>query len=593
MKRAHAAVAIVAALGIALLLLKSLTVDDRTPARPSAVVASPSAPPPLQPALGSPRGAHEVAPTGSPVTTRELAAVESGSAPRARARVVRGRVLGRDGKPFAGARVAFCGLKTVNGEPPPIDDAEARAHARLPLEVRCVGDPIDRPFLLGAGTTGADGTFELVLERPFPEGEAFGLGATGREEERLLFASETHAGGSTAEVKDGVLELGDLTFEYFATELSLYVRSSERAIEGAEVELIEGTGEWPERSLLKTDVFGRARFEILTETAVVVRAPGFVTAEFPIQPLEDGGVHEREVVFERDAPVSGRVTDEHGAPVPRVPLELHFHEPKLPETFRDQPASCARTDEDGRFQLAGAPSRAEVFVLAHPERPDLCNGSPVSAFAPSTDVSIVLLAAGSLRVEYEETPAATEEHKHWMPGMPPWECFQVERSGPRGWEVVHAKTQLESDASALLFQRIPAGRYRVAGKPVALVAPITPVEVSVSAGLEPARARVQLDLSRRTPRGRVVTSSGSPLAKVEVGVSKTGRIEDADWVITRTSEGGTFVVGDLPHEPVVLHFRKAGFMPASQAVPVGATELGDVILAEDPTQSGSPSSTNK
>ena len=68
----------------------------------------------------------------------------------------------------------------------------------------------------------------------------------------------------------------------------------------------------------------------------------------------------------------------------------------------------------------------------------------------------------------------------------------------------------------------------------------------------------------------------------ELGFSRTGRVEHAAWERETNRSNGDFSVSGIPGLPWHVHFRKAGYRPATLVIDVARPELPDVVLVREP-----------
>lgn len=580
--------------------------------------------PPRAVAVGAdPAKVASVASTATNDAASGAASKKAGASPEGKHRLV-GKVVDADGRPVAGAKVAFLGhdpstagpglgknLQVTRrakagagpgavgpggapklalaggpqGLPPPLDfEKDIQRAVATSLALRHLAE-------LAATTTADDGTFSFFVPtstNAAPGGPMGGPGTTvgmklggasmamASFADTLVSARVEKAGTTLAAEKplEGVLDAagqedaGTVVVTAIPS-LTVAVRSGGNPVEGAQVRFVDaGTDE----ASAATDRTGVARRATASPSVLVtVSKAGFAT-ERRQAVLREGDVR-LDVELTPSATLSGVVLGPDGRPLAGVPITAD--EPDAPTVLlaRDQKAACATaTDDQGHFTLDGlAPGRA-YDVTAKPADPGVL-GAELTVTAPAPDVTINLGAAGSLVVEITATGDAGREARDGWPGLDP-QMLQADGT----WH--HADGDRSASGNRVTFARLVPGTYRVKVQPIAF-APVTTQPVTVAGG---ATATVPLELRRgRDVTGRVVDSSGKPLAHAHVG-----RGDQGFFVMLMAGDDARFKLSGFSDEASKIVVQAPGCVGREVVVQPGVTDLGDVVLEAAPATEAPP-----
>ncbi len=186
---------------------------------------------------------------------------------------------------------------------------------------------------------------------------------------------------------------------------------------------------------------------------VVVEADGFVPrvagyAQFDQQPRW----HSYDCGLSRSAPVSGRITDEDGKPLPGVDIRLDNVLPASGGRYESPHEYKFQTDDDGRFRADLVPVGTASIWLHKPGycRPGL--GEPIAT--PKADVELSMIRSSRVRVTVDFTGKRRPEG-------------YIVMIAPEGGEAVGkygGSGNIDADGR-IAFENVPPGRYVLRGRP--------------------------------------------------------------------------------------------------------------------------------
>jgi hypothetical protein len=186
---------------------------------------------------------------------------------------------------------------------------------------------------------------------------------------------------------------------------------------------------------------------------VVIDAEEFVPrvvgyAQFDDQP----GWYSYDSGLSRQAPVSGRITDESGQPLSDVEVRLQDVVADVGGRYESPNDYSAKTDADGRFRTDHVPvGRATIWI----HKPGYCRpglGQPIKT--PAQDVALAMLRSAGVRVTVD------------FAGMPRPAAYIVQMEPEGGAAVGKWSGSGNIDArNQIAFNDVPPGRYIVQGRP--------------------------------------------------------------------------------------------------------------------------------
>ena len=186
---------------------------------------------------------------------------------------------------------------------------------------------------------------------------------------------------------------------------------------------------------------------------VVVEAEGFVPRVAGYARLDEQPRWQScDCTLSRSAPVTGRVVDEAGKPLPEVVVRLDHVQPASGGRYESPLASTCKTDADGRFRADHVPAGTATIRVHKPGycRPGL--GLPIST--PKAGVELRMITSSSVRV----TVAFTAKNRTL--------AYMV-KIEPEGGEVVGSyggSGNVDADGR-VTFEDVPPGRYILRGRP--------------------------------------------------------------------------------------------------------------------------------
>jgi hypothetical protein len=186
---------------------------------------------------------------------------------------------------------------------------------------------------------------------------------------------------------------------------------------------------------------------------VVVEADGFVPrvaghARFDEQPRWQSF----DCRLSRPAPVSGRVTDQAGKPLPEVTVRFDNVQSESGGRYESPLEYTFKTDAEGRFRAEHVPAGKATIWLVKPGycRPGL--GQPVTT--PNEGVELRMMQSSSVRVTVDFT--GKKRPAGYMVRIEPQGGDAIGRYGGSG--DIDAKNQIT-------FENVPPGRYSFRGQP--------------------------------------------------------------------------------------------------------------------------------
>jgi hypothetical protein len=258
---------------------------------------------------------------------------------------------------------------------------------------------------------------------------------------------------------------------------------------------------------------------------------GYVPETVPVSKVTEA-MDDVDVTLERAVAIRGRVVRLDGSGVEGV----HFYEYLF---------VGAETATDGSFSL---PARAGQHEFEYHARGGAFGS--LSVTAPADGVRIVLDQAGHVRGRVVDAAGV------------PVTSFSVELSLPPQH---YTETQHFTDAGGrFLWKDAPADRVTVRVRADGFVA-ASNGDVEVEAGR--ATSEITFALRRaRTLHGRVVSTTGQPLAGVHV--------VDPDWAtLGETAADGTYEIGGVGSRPTSFEYEKSGFVTVVREVPAGHDDV--------------------
>jgi protocatechuate 3,4-dioxygenase beta subunit len=320
------------------------------------------------------------------------------------------------------------------------------------------------------------------------------------------------------------------------------------------------SGQWVSsgQGIPLTDAEGKIEFDLLPPVPLHVSAlwdrEGTAWVTSREVSLAAGQRHSVELSFEGSRvrpPLTGRVTDEQGRPVPGVTvvatpgtspgpgellvlLDVPGYFPGLVEWSRTD------TDAEGRFTLKGLRG-GPVWVQAAAPRGLFDMSAPVEAPPGRDEVSLVLPRKSTLSGTVVD------------PQGKPVEDFRVRAGSERSSH--HRSGRFEDVV-------VPEGPSLITLIADGFAEERRPVEV-------PARSALRLEepivlQPERKVRGRVVKEDGCtpiPRAVVMLDRGEPGMNEMGDALSSRAGAEGRFTLGRLKREPLVLRVAKYPFLP--------------------------------
>lgn len=162
--------------------------------------------------------------------------------------------------------------------------------------------------------------------------------------------------------------------------------------------------------------------------------------------------HSYDAVLARPAAVTGRVTDEDGAPLIDVNVRLDNVQAKSGGRYESPIEPEARTDADGRFRVDGVPAgAASVWVT----KPGFCHvGLGPSIETPAEDVLLQMVRAAGVLVTVDFD--GKERPDGYMVNMEPEGGSVVGSYGGSG---------NIDEQNRMAFRAVPPGRYVLWGRP--------------------------------------------------------------------------------------------------------------------------------
>lgn len=152
------------------------------------------------------------------------------------------------------------------------------------------------------------------------------------------------------------------------------------------------------------------------------------------------------------APVSGRITDEAGAPLADVAVRLGDVRPESGGRYESPLESTFKTDADGRFRADRVPMGTATIWL---HKPGFCRpGLGLSIATPKADVELQMLKSASVRV-------TVDFNGKQRPGG------YIVKIEPEGGEAVgtYGGSGSISGEDQITFENVPPGRYVLRGEP--------------------------------------------------------------------------------------------------------------------------------
>lgn len=212
---------------------------------------------------------------------------------------------------------------------------------------------------------------------------------------------------------------------------------------------------------------------------------------------------------------------------------------------------------DGHFRVAFAKEtkKGQLDVEAH-----YLYLNEVSSFdvhAPPPEIVLQPIVGGRLRGTCRVPSGRDDLRKQAAGGGVATFAWDMRGGNSRAMQ---RSTKLDSELAFDLGGLAPATNYRVDVRPKDMTV-ASKENMKIEAGKT---AKVELELSEGVRViGRVVDASGAGVAKAQLNVEQTGRV---DWMPVQTAEDGTFTLAGLNPGALHVNVHKDGFLDAKHDV---------------------------
>ncbi len=334
--------------------------------------------------------------------------------------------------------------------------------------------------------------------------------------------------------------------------------------------------------VLRVATDGDGRFEIrasrrCAEWPILVQADGYGAAPGVLRVGHDAPEQAQLFTLAAGATLTGRVTDERGAPIPRRSLTVvadasGCFEGPARTSFECEhlPRWTMRTDDAGRYRVSGLPAHARLCVEvgdARVDRAALALREPI--LEPGEERTLDLVVPAPLIVH----GVVRDEDGDVVPNLE----VQVQDARTAGWmsfDTPVATAQADENGRFVLPEVLP-GVWRIGPSRASEVVPYgEAVELRSGAGVQEIEVRVR---SGGFLAGRVEDASGAPVRRATVRVRGTSWGYDA---VDDTLADGRFELGPLLPGDYVIEASLSGLI---RSEPVRARPSDELVVVRLPT----------